>query len=249
MPELITSNQIDEIKRRSISGVVALTSRTFMLQIIALIATFILTVLLDPATFGIFYVVTAIINFLNYFSDIGLAAALIQKKDEPSNEDLATTFTIQQLLVTSAVLVVLFLSAMIARFYKLDINGLFLLRALALAFFLSSLKTIPSVLLERKLDFQKLVVPQIVETSVFYVTAIVLAYKHFGVASFAWAAILRGISGTAMLYLIAPWQPILHVSIKSAKRLLAFGIPYQANSFLALVISGHLWIGSSSGSS
>src|SRR5438046_6422720 len=87
------------IKKKSLSGILALTSRTFILQIIAFGATFRLTVFLNPATFGIFFVVSAIISFLSYFSDIGLAAALIQKKERLTDQDLSTTFTIQQLLV------------------------------------------------------------------------------------------------------------------------------------------------------
>lgn len=213
----------------------ALTSRTFVLQIVALVATFILTVLLDPATFGIFFIVTAIVNFLNYFSDIGLAAALVQKKEEPTKEDLATTFTIQQILVGIIVIIAYFLSRPIANFYRLDSSSLFLFRALIFSFMLSSLKTIPSILLERKLHFQKLVIPQIVETLVFYSVAIILAYKRLGITSFAWAALLRGISGTAVLYLIAPWKPQLMIKPQNAGKLLAFGLPYQANSFLALL--------------
>src|SRR3990172_4291410 len=115
-----------DIKQRSFKGVIALTSRTFVLQVIALVATFILTVLLDPAAFGIFFVVTAAVNFLNYFSDIGLAAALIQKKEQPTRADLVTTFTIQQLLVGTAVVIALLLSSTLARFYSLGANGLFL---------------------------------------------------------------------------------------------------------------------------
>lgn len=227
--------ETQDIKKRSIIGAVTLTSRTFILQIIALIATFILTILLDPATFGIFFVVTAVVNFLNYFSDIGLAAALIQKHEEPTQLDLATTFTIQQVLVISAVGLLLLFSNHIAAFYKLDTGGLFLLRALSISFFFSSLKTIPSVLLERKLDFQKLVIPQIVESLVFYGTAILFAYRGAGVVSFAWAALFRGISGTLLIYILAPWRIKISLEKMSAKRLLAFGIPYQANSFLALV--------------
>lgn len=224
-----------QIKEKSVKGVVALTSRTFVLQIIALISTFILTVLLDPATFGVFYVVTAIVNFLNYFSDIGLAAALIQKKEPPTQDDLASTFTIQQFLVSTAVVTALLLSGTLARFYGLDTNGLWLFRSLAVAFFLSSLKTIPSVILERKLEFQKLVIPQIAETVAFYVVAIVMAVNGRGVASFAWAAIFRGVVGTALLYFIAPWQPQLLLKKESIKKLLTFGLPYQTNSFLALI--------------
>jgi O-antigen/teichoic acid export membrane protein len=226
---------IQDIKRRSFIGVIALTSRTFILQIIALVSTFILTVLLDPAAFGVFFVVTAAVNFLNYFSDIGLAAALIQKKEEPTRDDLVTTFTIQQILVGTAVCIALFISGWVGNFYKLGGNGIFLFRALAFAFMLSSLKTIPSILLERKLDFHKLVIPQVVETLTFYLVAITLAVAKFGVVSFAWAALARGITGTVALYIVAPWRPGVGLNRQSARHLLSFGLPFQANSFLALV--------------
>lgn len=226
---------IFEIKRRTAIGVVTLTSRTFILQIIGLIATFILTIILDPATYGIFFVISAVVNFLNYFSDIGLAAALIQKKEEPTRNDFVTVFTIQELLVITGVSISFIVSPLIINFYKLGQDSLFLFRALILAFLLSSFKTIPSIILERKLNFHKLVVPQIIETTLFYTVAIILALKGFGVRSFGWAALIRGISGTAVLYLIAPWKPGLTLNFKNAKQFLSFGVPYQINQFLALV--------------
>lgn len=91
------------------------------------------------------------------------------------------------------------------------------------------------MILERKLDFKRLVVPQIIETVLFYLIAIVGAIKGLGVASFAWAALARGISGTVVLYMVAPWKIGLTINKESARRLLSFGIPYQANSFLALI--------------
>lgn len=223
------------IKQKSISGIVALTSRTFILQLIAFGATFLLTIFLTPAIFGIFYVVSAIISFLGYFSDIGLAAALIQKKEELSRDDLRTTFTIQQILVGILVVVAFILSPAIAGFYRLDNQGLWLLRALIISFLLSSFKTIPSVLLERKLEFYKLVVPQIVETLGFYLVAVFLAWRGFGIVSFTWAVMVRAVSGLVALYIISPWPISIGLSKGVAKKLLSFGIPFQLNSFLALV--------------
>ena len=124
------------VKKKSLTGIVALTSRTFLLQVVAFVATFLLTIFLSPQIFGVFYVVSAIINFLGYFSDIGLAAALIQKKETLSPDDLSTTFTIQQILVGSAVAIALFLSQTISDFYHLDVTGLWLFRALVVSFFL-----------------------------------------------------------------------------------------------------------------
>lgn len=232
-----TQKQIDlnTIKRKTVTGILALTSRTFILQIIAFGATFLLTIFLTPAIFGVFYVVSAIISFLGYFSDIGLAAALIQKKDELTREDLVTTFTIQQILVAVMVVVSLIFSSSLALFYHLDVSGLWLIRALIIAFFFSSLKTIPSVLLERQLEFSKLVIPQIVETIGFYVTAVLLAWKGFGITSFTYAVLVRAVLGLTVLYIVSPWRIGIGIAGSSAKRLLTFGIPFQANSFLALL--------------
>ncbi len=223
------------IKKKSISGIIALTSRTFLLQIIAFGATFLLTIFLNPAIFGIFYVVSAMISFLGYFSDIGLAAALIQKKEELTKQDLATTFTIQQLLVAVITIIALIFSGFVGSFYRLDVSGVWLFRALVVSFFLSSLKTIPSVLLERKLEFNKLVIPQILETLGFYGIAVILAWLHWGIASFTWAVLVRGIVGLIAIYIVSPWRISIGISRSSAKKLLRFGAPFQLNSLLALL--------------
>lgn len=229
------TSEANLLKGQIIKGVMALSTRTFLLQVIAFISTFILTILLDPSIFGVFFVVQAIISFLNYFSDIGLAAALIQKKEEPQRIELVSAFTIQQILVLSLIILFFLSAPLISSFYRLSQAGLFLLYALLISFFLSSLKTIPSVLLERKLDFQSLVWPQILETFAFYLTAIILAFFKFGLLSFAWAAVIRGATGLIAIYIISPWKPAIGLSIKSVKNLVSFGAPFQANSLMALV--------------
>lgn len=223
------------ITKRSIRGIFALTSRTFTIQIISFISNFLLTIFLTPAIFGVYFVVSAGIAFLSYFSDIGLAAALIQKREKITDDDLKTTFTIQQILVVGVVLVALILSRAVGSFYHLNENGILLFQALAFSFFLSSLKTIPSIILERNLHFEKLVIPQIIETLAFSVLAVFFAMKGFGVTSFTIAVLGRGISGLIAIYIIAPWRVRFGISKESAKKLLSFGVPFQLNSFLALI--------------
>ncbi len=226
---------IEAVTKRSIRGVFALVSRTFAIQVIGLIANLLLTIFLSPSVFGVFFVVSAAIAFLSYFSDIGLAAALIQKKEPITEEELKTTFTIQQILVISVVIIALLLSGLVKDFYHLDSDGLLLFQVLIISFFLSSLKTIPSILMERELRFEKLVIPQIVENLFFNVVAVVLAANGFGVASFTFAVLARGISGVIAIYIINPWRIGLGFQKNAAKKLLSFGIPFQTNSFLALI--------------
>ena len=89
------------VKERAVKGVAVLTGRTFVLSLISLVATGFLTVFLEPSEFGVFWIVSAVVNFLVYFSDIGLAAALIQKKEKLKKSELNTTFLVQQSLVIS----------------------------------------------------------------------------------------------------------------------------------------------------
>lgn len=227
--------ELKAVKGRLVRGVFALTTRTFLLQTISFVATFVLTILLSPSIFGVFFIVSAFISFLSYFSDFGLAAALIQKKEYPTEEEFASVFTLQQLLVGSLVIGAIVISPYLGNYYKLDSQGIFLLQALVISFFLSSLKTIPSIILERKLKFELLVIPQIVETLTFYLTAILLAILGKGILSFAWAALLRGIVGTIAIFIISPWQIKLNFRFSIIRHLLSFGIPFQANSLLALV--------------
>lgn len=228
------SLDIELIKKKAISGVVTFTVRTFFIQIFTFFATFVLTILLAPSVFGIFFVVSALLNFFVYFSDVGLAAALIQKKEEPTRKDLVSTFTIQQIIVLFLVVVGLLFSSKIASFYNLDTSGLLLLRVLIISLIFSSLKTIPSILLERHLAFSKLVIPQIAENVVFYATAVILAYNKFQIESFTWAVLLRGVTGLVLIYVLSPWKPGLGINKESAKKLTSFGVPFQVNSILAL---------------
>lgn len=226
---------LDAVKERSVKGVVTLTGRYFVLYAITLVSQGILGALLTTSQFGVFGVVSAIINFLVYFSDIGLAAALIQKKEKIDNEDLKTTFTIQQIMVLALLALVFIFSAKIQNFYNLDNSSVYLLYALGISFFLSSLKTIPSILLERGLRFEKLAISNVLESIAYNVTLVFFAWKGFGITSFTIAVLVRGVTGLISLYIFQPWVPSLLISRKSLSKLLKFGIPYQINTFIAVL--------------
>ena len=230
-----TEITLEAVKARAVRGVAVLTGRTFVLSVISLVATGFLTVFLEPSEFGVFWIVSAIVNFLAYFSDVGLAAALIQKKEAVSEEELRTTFTIQQFLVITLLLILFAFAPYLQKYYSLSEEGKFLLYALGLSLFLSSLKTIPSVLLERELDFPKLVLPQVLENVVYNLIAVYLAWKGYGVTSFTYAVLARGFVGLFAIYLLRPWIPGIALGKKALKSLLSFGVPYQANTLLATI--------------
>lgn len=226
--------ELEVVKKRAVKGVAALTGRTFVLNVIAFVAQGFLWAFLSPEEFGVFWIVSAVVNFLVYFSDIGLAAALIQKKKHPTQIDLRTTFTVQQLLVVSLLVILFLVKPILIKTHSLSSDGILLMYALGASFFLSSLKSIPSVLMERKLAFGKFVLPQVLETFVYNISLVYFAWAGFGILSFAYAVVIRGVVGLVAVYLLEPWLPGFALSKKSLKELLKFGLPYQVNTFLAV---------------
>ncbi|OGE28108.1 hypothetical protein A2867_00975 [Candidatus Daviesbacteria bacterium RIFCSPHIGHO2_01_FULL_40_11] len=225
----------DSIKVRAVKGAAILTGRMILMQGVSFFSMALLTVFLAPAEFGIYFVVSAIKNFLAYFSDIGFAAALIQKKEKLTDIELKTVFTTQQALVLTLLLIVFISTPLIQSIYSLNQQAVYLLWALLFSLLLSSLKTIPSVLLERKMEFNKWVIPQISENIIFNLTAVFLAWQGFGITSLSIAIVLSGLIGLFLTYIVQPWFPGVAFSVQAFKSVLKFGVPYQFNTLLAMV--------------
>lgn len=228
----------EEIAQRSVKGGITLTLRRIVLKTISWGTFIILGWLLEPTQFGIFAIVSFIVNFFAYFSDVGLAAAIVQKKEKLTLTELRTIFTVQQTLVVGTTLVLVITAPIvISTFYhsQLDSSYTPLIQVLGLSLILASLKSIPSAILERKLQFNKLVIPEVAETILYNGLTVLLAWLGFGVWSFIWGVLARGIVGTVIIYLLAPWPVGFAWDNHAAKRLFSFGIPFQLNSFIALI--------------
>ena len=62
-----------------------------------------------------------------------------------------------------------------------------------------------------------------------------MAWKGFGIMSFAYAVVARGIVGVVTIYLLEPWRPGFAFSRSSLGGLFKFGVPYQINQLIAVV--------------
>lgn len=232
----MSSFDLDTLKQKAFKGVFTLTFRRLVLKLIDTVGIIFLARALSQDVFGIFGIISFVVfTFLSFFSDIGFGAALIQKKEELKDEDVKTTFTIQQSLVTLLLIIAWFTSPLISGFYSLGEQGSWLIRVLSLSLFITSFKTIPSILLERKLSFERLVIPEIIETLVYNSIAVYMALSGYGVWSLVVAILARTVAGAIALNLLSPWKIGWGLSRDSAKSLLGFGVPYQLNSVLALV--------------
>ncbi len=223
------------IKKRSLSGATAYFVRTLFLQALGFVSVIILGAILEPKDFGIYAFVTAIIGVLTFFSDIGLAASLIQKKEEPTLDEYRTAFTVQQILSWFIFLVCIVLVVMGVVRQQTGFAGELILISLALSFPLATFKTIPSIILERNLKFGQLTMPQIFEQLSFHGVLIFLVWSGFGVYSYVPAILSRSIIGVIAMTILQRWPIGLAIDKLALKHLVKVGAQFQLNDLLARI--------------
>ncbi len=226
---------IQTINKKLTRGFLSLTLRKTILDVINFLTIYVVLASILPfSLLGIFVIASGILAFFSYFSDFGLAGAIIQKK-EVTEHDLKTTFLIQEVVALVICLAIWLAAPSLATYYNFDEGGMWLIRVLAVGFFLTSLKVIPSVLLERDLRFERVVWTDIVEAIVFNGLLIYLSFNNYGIWAFVWAVLAQRVIGVVTIYILAPWRIRIGYSKESAKALFHFGVPFQLNSILALL--------------
>lgn len=228
------TQEVEKIKSQTTHNILFLTLRNFGIQGISTLGFFLLTVLLGTGDVGLFAIVAESIGILGYFSDVGLASALIQQKEEPDKISLRTTFTIQQILVSLCLISVAIFYPHLSQSKGYGSREFWIMLSLCFSFAVASLKTIPSVKLERHLNFKLISTIDILENTLFYVFAVVFAFMGFGVYSYAIATFIKSTVGLLVIYHYSPWSIGFAFSKSTAKKLFSFGIPFQLNSLISM---------------
>ncbi|MCC6522621.1 MAG: oligosaccharide flippase family protein, partial [Polyangiaceae bacterium] len=225
----------DKLRQKVRWGVIALVTRTVVIQFVIFGGLIALSRMLDPRAFGLFAVVQFALTFFSFFGDAGLGGALIRKKEEPTERELGSVFVFH-VGVSLAVFAVVELSADGLHYVLKNISGevVWLLRVLAIDLVLTSLRVVPSVLMERRLEFGRLAVLDTVLTISYYGCAIALAALGMGAQALVFAAVCQGALGLVGAYVMRPWRPRLHFDWPLIKPMVKFGLAQQLRNVVAL---------------
>ena len=225
------------IIRQAVHSAVALGFRQILTAGMGFLGGILLARLLSPSEFGFYAIVTFLLTFLMTFGDVGLAASLVRQAHEPTEEDYQAVFTVQQVLVTSVVVLFWVASPWVARAYHLPPHDSWVFRLVSLSLLCTSFQVIPSARLERHLSFEKLAVVEVAMSFAFYATAVTLAWRGVGPLSFAVALLARSLTGAILVNRVSPWRIRFHWGWECARLHLKFGIPYQGIAFVSLLTS------------
>lgn len=177
--------------------------------------------LLTPADFGVAGMALVLSTLVLVFADVGLGAAIIQRK-EVSAGDLSTMFWTSVAVGGTFTLVVVAASSTIAAFFHQPTLRP-MLAVLSVSFVVTSLGATQTAVLTKQMNFRALELRQMCATLVAAVVAVSAAFAGAG----AWAIIGQQVAfsviSTLLLWLLSEWRPEFRFSRRSLRNLGGFG--------------------------
>ena len=192
--------------------------------------------LLDPADFGLVAIANVALRFFSYFSQMGIAPALIQKKTL-SDGDIRAALALS-LGVSSFFFILAFFTAdFIERFFEMDSLAL-VMQVLALNFIVFGFSSVPLGLIRRSKNFKALAIIEIT-SYVFGYGLVGLGAAFYGAG--VWALVAAFISQT-LLSAILGYSVVRHpLGLKHEKEqrnhFIGYGGRYSIIGFIEFLTS------------
>jgi O-antigen/teichoic acid export membrane protein len=210
------------LAKKAAHGIAWVTLSSILIRIFNFVTKIVLARLLDPADFGLLAIGLLAINTMGLFRDLGFGATLIYKKDDSNHTAANTAF-----LLLPAVAAILFaLSYLSAPFVAVFFNNTAVepvIRILSLTFIISSFGTVPSMLLEKELEFKKKVIPETVPVVGYACVAIGLAVHGCGVWCLVYGQITSAVLMVVLIWMVSDWRPTFSFDKEVAKGLFGYG--------------------------
>lgn len=209
------------LKQRSVRGGAVIIVAQISKFALKFGSTVILARLLVPEDYGLIGMATVVIGFVEYFKDLGLSTATIQKP-EINHEQISTLFWINLGVSCLVAIVIALLAPAIASFYK-EPRLVSIILVLAVNFIFGGLTVQHQALLRRQMRFTSLAKIEVISMFAGVVTAIVSGYYGLNY----WALVLM-IMATALtnaigVWIACSWRPGLPKKVQGVDSMLTYG--------------------------
>lgn len=198
------------------------------------IFTLLLARLLAPEAFGLIAMMMIVLELAQNAVQSGLGQALIRSKDV-SDEDLSTIFFANLGLSILAYGALYAAAPYLADFYS-QADLISLLRTMGLVVFLSAIRTVPTALLSRQMNFRTQMIANTTGVIVSGMIAVLLAWQGAGVWSLVGQSLVMAGISTLILWQQSKWMPLLVFSTKSFQRLFGFGVNLLITGSLQILV-------------
>jgi O-antigen/teichoic acid export membrane protein len=209
------------LRRRVLDGVYWLTALKILSQVISWAITIYVIRILSPNDYGLMAMAGVYVSFITLFSDMGLSAAIVQKKDL-LQEDLSNMFW-AVLSINIALYALSFFSApFVAAFYN-EPRVKDVIRMASFVFIIRSLGLVSYNMLTREMIFSRQSQAGLIGSASGAVATLWLAMQGFGVWSLVYGSIFLEIVTNLLVFFFYPWKPEFSFSFSKVKDMIHFG--------------------------
>lgn len=167
-------------------------------QGVNLITQIILARILCPDDFGILAIVLVFVNLANIFTQSGLSAAIIQKKDIDQN-DISVTFWLSFFVSCFFYVLIFLFSPLIEKYYQINELSL-ILRVISISLFFSAPTSLMTGILSRNFEFKKIFFRSLLSVPISGIVGIFMAINGFGVWSLVTQNLINNILTCVVLW-------------------------------------------------
>jgi len=214
------------LKRSVIGGLKWTAASHVVARLLSLITSVVLARLLAPSDFGLVAMAMVILGFVDLFSSLGTAAAVIRQKTLPQDL-LSSLFWTNVLFGLFATGMLILLAPLAAAFYR-EARLTSVMQWLALTLGLAGFRSVPQALMQRDFAFERLAKLEIGSSCIGLLVGVGAALFGFGVWSLVVQSLVMNIFLTCMIWLANPWRPQFVWKWTSLKGVASFSLNLTA---------------------
>lgn len=210
------------LRQRTLKGVKWQGISQVFIQATELVIGIVLARLLVPRDFGIVGITIAITSLLIIVNELGLSAAIVQRKDL-SDRHLSTAFITNICLGIFFTLVMYVISPYLSRFFR-NADLFNILRVFSVVFIVDSFGSVQRSILTRNMRFKQLSMVDIIATILYASIAVGLALGGYGVWSIVLGMLASRVVRNSLYWVFSSWKPSLIFDKQSFRELFSFGV-------------------------
>jgi len=231
---MTTSSSSPGLRGRTLRSFLLLGAQKVVSVVVTAAGGIALARLLTPEVFGLYAILIFVITLGVRFSELGLCAALIQRRDLELTTGLSAAFTATFVLALGLGASIMAAAPLIARWPGVSSEVTAPVRLLAVLVVFSSLRMPAMVLLERRLAYLPLTIAETADTVTFYLVAIGAAVAGAGLWSFVLGALAARAANLAVLWSATRWRPTFRWNRRELIPVLKFGILFQGSVLIGV---------------
>lgn len=206
-------------------------------QVVRFVTTAVLARLLSPEVFGLVAMAHVAIALVGVIREVGIGSAYVQRPDRgPEDAAAAANTTFMMSLGVNGALFCLawFTAPLVAQFF--DTDGLLeILRAMFLVFLIDAFDTTPTMMLQKRLEFDKTALAEVFGSAVNTAIAIAMAWAGYGVWSLVIGQLGSRLTRTLLVFYLSGFRPRRQFDRTIARELFDYGRYLWAFAVLSAV--------------